>query len=153
MCKNGHVKLNTQTQTYRKIPTSLSALIHLHPHKLSASSTKCLWLSHSVWRWYTERISGVQTMRRISATIPQIRSCSWKSVPEIKVIWGLYLIEFKWHCFKHKRQKWGTLVPLRHNSNGQEWFVIKTTQTSFKRKEAPFVLSAPLLGAIFFHLI
>lgn len=47
----------------------------------------------------------------------------------------------------------GTLVPLRHNSNGQEWFVIKTPQTSFKRKEAPFVPSAPLLGAIFFHLI
>lgn len=40
LCKNGPVKLNTQTQTCKKIPIFPSALIHLHPHKLSASSMK-----------------------------------------------------------------------------------------------------------------
>lgn len=104
------------------MPTSSPALPHLRRHHLPALSGVALAITFTRKLMNTEH----QHLGRSLAAIPAIRD---KSNQRAVLDW----IQVK--SFKLSWQKWGTLVPLGHNSNGTEWFVIKTTQKSFQRKE------------------
>lgn len=119
--------------------TSAAALSHLHRHHLLALSGVAQAITVTGKLMNTEH----QPLERGLAAIPAIRDKSnqraildWIQVTPFKLRW----------------QKWGTLVPLGYNSNGPEWFVIKTTQKSFQRKEE-LLFSPSLLRVIFppFH--
>lgn len=105
-----------------RMPTSSTALPHLRRHHLPALSGVALAIT------FTRKLMNTDQhrLRRSLAAIPAIRD---KSNRRAVLDWIQVM------PFKLRWQKWGTLVPLGYNSNGPEWFVIKTTQKSFQRKE------------------